>query len=281
MRLNNVLGAMMLAGIGSTSVATAVNAADLAPSYGVGADYGEPEQPLDFGSGWYLRGDATFGEEDRPKLNVAGLNASFSGDKADFSYGLGGGIGYKFNSFLRADITGDYLAPLKYNADLGCGPACDVGLQTKISRWDGLVNGYVDLGTWFGLTPYIGAGVGVASVHQEGSFALSGGPVPAALLDPRTGAVVTQNGAEPQLYPVRLGRHGRLLLRGCAAHAARCRIPVPRPWPGQPPALARRIGHEGYDQPAGSRRGALRDRLIGPFASAARAMPVVTGSELF
>ncbi len=195
MRLNNVLGAMVLAGIGSTSVATAVNAADLAPSYGVGADYGEPEQPLDFGSGWYLRGDATFSEEDRPKLNVSGLNASFSGDKADFSYGLGGGIGYKFNTFLRADITGDYLAPLKYNADLGCGPACDVGLQTKISRWDGLVNGYVDLGTWFGLTPYIGAGVGVASVHQEGSFALSGGPVPAALLDPRTGAVVTQNGA--------------------------------------------------------------------------------------
>ncbi len=32
----------------------------------------------------------------------------------------------------------------------------------NISSLVGLVNGYVDLGTWFGVTPYVGAGVGLA-----------------------------------------------------------------------------------------------------------------------
>lgn len=200
MRLNSILGAIIFAGIGGAGVTGAARAADMAPAYAPSVDYGESEQPLEFGSGWYLRGDATFSEEDRPKLNAAGLDASFNGNTSDFGYGFGGGFGYKFNSFLRADITGDYLDPLKYDADLPCGSACAATLQTKFSRWDGLVNGYVDLGTWFGLTPYVGAGVGVAAVQQDASFAVSGGPVPAAFTDPRTGTVVTENGASRTSY---------------------------------------------------------------------------------
>ena len=50
-----------------------------------------------------------------------------------------------------------------------------------ISSWVGLVNGYVDLGTWYGITPYVGAGVGLASNTLSGmtdqgdvTFALTG-----------------------------------------------------------------------------------------------------------
>ncbi len=34
--------------------------------------------------------------------------------------------------------------------------------RASISSLVGLVNGYVDLGTWYGITPYVGAGVGLA-----------------------------------------------------------------------------------------------------------------------
>ena len=34
----------------------------------------------------------------------------------------------------------------------------------KKSEWLALVNGYVDLGTWHGITPFVGAGVGAANV---------------------------------------------------------------------------------------------------------------------
>ena len=30
------------------------------------------------------------------------------------------------------------------------------------TEWTGLVNGYIDLGTWRGVTPFIGAGIGAS-----------------------------------------------------------------------------------------------------------------------
>ena len=36
------------------------------------------------------------------------------------------------------------------------------------------MNGYVDLGNWYGATPYIGAGVGGAGLYSHGSFTLPG-----------------------------------------------------------------------------------------------------------
>jgi opacity protein-like surface antigen len=41
-------------------------------------------------------------------------------------------------------------------------PATCIGhSDSEIRRWDLLANGYLDLGTWDGFTPYIGAGAGV------------------------------------------------------------------------------------------------------------------------
>ncbi|HEX5867632.1 MAG TPA: hypothetical protein VFY72_07980, partial [Beijerinckiaceae bacterium] len=37
----------------------------------------------------------------------------------------------------------------------------------KLDSTTGLVNAYVDLGTWYGVTPYVGAGVGVAMNHLQ------------------------------------------------------------------------------------------------------------------
>ena len=50
--------------------------------------------------------------------------------------------------------------------------------DNEIHRWDLLANGYLDLGTWDGFTPYIGAGAGVswARIQQSVNFTLNGLP---------------------------------------------------------------------------------------------------------
>jgi opacity protein-like surface antigen len=80
---------------------------------------------------------------------------------------IGGGIGYSWNNWLRFDVTGEYRADVKFKA-VGsytefcasgrCFDACD----GDHSAFVGLVNAYLDLGTWWCLTPFIGAGVGGA-----------------------------------------------------------------------------------------------------------------------
>ena len=190
MRLNTIFGMAALAATCSASFGTVVWAADLGALYGPAESYAEPEQPLEFGTGWYLRGDGGFSEEDRPKLNLT--TASFSRDATTSGYSLGLGAGYKFNSSFRFDITGDYLDPFKDTYHAVCGSLCDVTLRSRVWRWDGLANGYFDLGTWFGITPYVGAGVGFSGTHQDGSVQLEGGPSPFPTLDPATGTLTSK-----------------------------------------------------------------------------------------
>jgi opacity protein-like surface antigen len=66
--------------------------------------------------------------------------------------------------------------------------------STEIRRWDLLANGYIDLGTWQGFTPYLGAGAGVtwARIGQSVDFSFSNGvPCGAScgFADPKTGTI--------------------------------------------------------------------------------------------
>jgi opacity protein-like surface antigen len=132
----------------------------------------------DFG-GWYLRGDIGM-TNSNAKLHVnaydslpAGtvLQQLGEGFNGGMSYGLG--AGYKFNSWFRADITGEYRSKVNFTGTdflmypNGGGPLSDV-YNGGYKSWVGLVNAYVDLGTWWCLTPFIGAGVGFANVQTTG-----------------------------------------------------------------------------------------------------------------
>jgi opacity protein-like surface antigen len=83
----------------------------------------------------------------------------------------GGGIGYQFNSWFRADVTGEYRGKSTLTGldrVTGTGPfagfiGTDQYTATK-SELLFLANAYVDLGTWWCVTPFIGAGVGTARV---------------------------------------------------------------------------------------------------------------------
>jgi opacity protein-like surface antigen len=55
-------------------------------------------------------------------------------------------------------VTLDYMFPAGYSGTVVS--ANDV--SARIGATTALFNGYIDLGTWYGLTPYIGAGAGAA-----------------------------------------------------------------------------------------------------------------------
>jgi len=148
--------------------------------------YAPPPVVEDFG-GWYLRGDIGFSNQRVNRLNnVLDANATTSVQNLTFNtagiFGLG--VGYRLNNWFRGDITGEYRGNSQFfgtDAITFPGPGgfgTDTYHATK-SEWVVLANGYVDLGTWWCMTPFIGAGVGGARVSinnfTDQSIANNGG----------------------------------------------------------------------------------------------------------
>jgi opacity protein-like surface antigen len=96
------------------------------------------------------------------------LGEGFTGG---MSYGLG--AGYQFNSWFRADVTGEYRSRVGFSGTdftmfpNGGGPLSDV-YAGGYTSWVGLINAYADLGTWWCVTPFVGVGVGGANLRTTG-----------------------------------------------------------------------------------------------------------------
>ncbi len=114
--------------------------------------------PLNFDNwldGWYLRGDLG-GHKSKAGVTTGSTAATSPRDsKLGDALTAGAGLGYKAG-FLRADVTADYLVRANYRASL----AGTDDITAKLSGTSLLLNGYIDLGTWYGITPYVGAGAG-------------------------------------------------------------------------------------------------------------------------
>jgi opacity protein-like surface antigen len=113
--------------------------------------------PIAVNTGWYLRGDVGY---NWGRLDGAESALGFT-DPTDSSLGggvmFGAGAGIK-SQWLRTDVTVDYHLPLKYEGTI----ATPGDVTAKISATSALFNAYLDLGTWYNIAPYIGAGVGAA-----------------------------------------------------------------------------------------------------------------------
>ena len=117
---------------------------------------------LDTNSGWYLRGDLGYRLNKVAKAQSASGFTDPSNNKIDS--GLMGGIGGGLKSdWFRADVTVDYAAPVKYQGTV----VTPGDVTAKVASWTVLANGYFDLGTWYRVTPYVGAGVGGAMVRTS------------------------------------------------------------------------------------------------------------------
>ena len=88
------------------------------------------------------------------------------------------GVGYRFNPWFRMDgpleyrrganLQSLYTLTDPVNPTFG-GPTqfADV-YRANVSSFVGLANGYVNLGTWHGVSPFVGAGVGLAENNVFG-----------------------------------------------------------------------------------------------------------------
>lgn len=138
-------------------------------------------------SAWYLRGDVGVGIMNHADLiftpNPANAAAGFQFQhwSIDDTTIFGVGVGYEFNNWFRADVTAEYRTKAEVRAvGITTGPVTFGDAFTgSVRSVVVLANGYIDLGTWNCLTPFIGAGVGVAFNQLDDfvdtGFAASGG----------------------------------------------------------------------------------------------------------
>jgi len=147
-------------------------------------------KPVELGSGWYLRGDLGVSNDRGPQL-VAEVP-----DIRKNRWAIDIGAGYKFNNWLRTDatitfnkghdLTGrGFTVTCPYKADgvtkkldgtlLGylwddVHDTCSPLNKSELRKTDMMLNAYVDLGSWKGLSPFVGVGAGVSMLKSSASL---------------------------------------------------------------------------------------------------------------
>ena len=140
----------------------------------------DPPAVVEYGDesygGWYIRGDIAYRHSKFRGAEYTLYNPPFVSNDFDFgklkgSYSIGGGVGYKITSHLRTDVTIDWMGKSKFRGQTSgfCntpvpGTPCTSVDRSSYSALLLLANAYVDLGTWYKITPYVGAGIGGAWV---------------------------------------------------------------------------------------------------------------------
>jgi opacity protein-like surface antigen len=153
----NALFAVLLAGVAGPALA---------------ADY--IEEPIEVVpevvGGWYIRGHIGMSNQffDGLESDLFDLPDDHGWyDEGGFSSApiFGAGVGYEFNDYLRGDITVEWRGKSDFEAldwfdDGGARRTNDY--RAKKSELVFMANGYYDIGTWSGITPYVGAGIGAS-----------------------------------------------------------------------------------------------------------------------
>jgi opacity protein-like surface antigen len=165
-RKDNVMrGFRMLAAAGAVTLSVAVAQA---------ADLGVPfvPAPVPEFSAWYLRGNVGMTNQEVKSLSLVPLPAAFANDTIttpflsfDSSPLFGLGVGYQLDKWLRFDGTAEYRSSAHFHGqqvDQFAGGILPDDYTASKKEWLFLANAYVDLGTWWSITPFIGAGVGAS-----------------------------------------------------------------------------------------------------------------------
>jgi opacity protein-like surface antigen len=150
-------------------IAPAIVAVISIPGHGLAADVApqppvisaESVAPDETNSGWYLRGDIGIAVNAAPSMNWQ--SSSYFDRSAANSASFGAGIGYRFSDTLRADITLDFLTSHRIKGNLTATTEDHLTQDAATV----MANGYYDIATFSGVTPYIGAGIGVARVNDD------------------------------------------------------------------------------------------------------------------
>jgi opacity protein-like surface antigen len=142
---------------------TTVLAADMPKGYPR-----DPLPPLDMpkfrshtdSSGWYLRGD--LGHFWGRIGSAESASPFLSPSTSTLGNGVTGAVGVGIKrDWIRTDITADFHSEMKYTGDV----VTPGDTTARISAITALFNGYLDLGSWYRVTPYLGAGVGASRMR--------------------------------------------------------------------------------------------------------------------
>ncbi|ODR90740.1 heat resistant agglutinin 1 protein [Sinorhizobium alkalisoli] len=130
----------------------------------------------------YLRGDIGYapwsGEGDPYYRTFDGAGyETVPFDNTRFGRPVSGtiGLGYQFTDIFRADVTAEYFEGRFDGASLratpcageGAGTSCALSHSANFSALGLMANGYVDLATLAGFTPYVGAGLGATHIDWK------------------------------------------------------------------------------------------------------------------
>lgn len=147
-----------------------------------------PEVAVQSRSGWYLRGDITYDFRASEGARYYPAAAMFTDVSLEDSWDVGFGLGYQINDNFRVDVTGEYVFGSEWrgistdsnfvcagmstagggSVTDGSEPGSCVSVDTaNVSAFKLLANGYLDIGNFSGITPYIGAGIGGAYVMYD------------------------------------------------------------------------------------------------------------------
>jgi opacity protein-like surface antigen len=145
----------LIAGAAAMTIAAPAGAADMPPPMMYKAPVAIQT------GGWYLRGDIGMTNQQVDELTSPAYTPAVTVLQKDVSSGMlaGLGLGYQFNNWFRADFTGEYRGGTTFRGLDTYGPASNDYYGTK-SEWLFLANAYIDLGTWWCFTPFVGAGIG-------------------------------------------------------------------------------------------------------------------------
>ena len=184
----------------SVRAIVAAGAAAMISTAAFAADLGLPPPPYQYQppppaaaetGAWYLRGDVGVGVQTFSQFDIGPpsvVPASWTINQQDIQDAsiIDFGIGYLWNNWLRFDVTGEYHTQAEFHA-IGSylQNTCVVGGVTgtcfdafggNFSALVFMANAYIDLGTWWCITPFIGGGVGAAYDRISGVSDI--GPLP-------------------------------------------------------------------------------------------------------
>jgi opacity protein-like surface antigen len=140
------------------AVVTAAYAADMPGNLPLPAVI-RPNSPTALSS-WYLRGDFAYRWGIVRGADPAPGFAEPANGKLGTAYGGGLGVGVK-SDWLRVDLTVDGTSKAKYESTT----VTTNDTTAKVSAVTAMFNGYLDLATWYGVTPYVGGGFGGARLQ--------------------------------------------------------------------------------------------------------------------
>ena len=159
-----------------------VQAADLMPAPEV--EYVPEVTTHGVAGGWYIRGDIGYASLEHQGVRYLQgplFTGTFEQHELDSTWYLQGGIGYQITDYFRVDGTIAYFGSSDFDGDSApagspcnggfVGTTCDYNDDAELDSLTLLMaNAYVDLGTFAGFTPYVGAGIGGAHVSYGDLF---------------------------------------------------------------------------------------------------------------